>query len=340
MERNRQAARRPTINDVAKLAGVSAMTVSRVVNAPQDVSENKRNAVLDAIARLRYVPNKAAASLQRSDNRMVALLLPDISPSLFHQIYRGLNAVLESAGYLVLIGESHYDLDREFELARSMLSWRPAGFVFGNILRDSRTVGMLAQAGVPLCLIADPDLERGDMVVGYSTFRIGAAVARYLFRSGRKRVAFVRSTKPYTRNTEHMLAGAKSVVTEHPGCEISIIGVPKTSPLSFEDGAAIVRSLGDDPNVDALVFANDVPAAGAVAECGRRGIRVPDQLAIVGFGDSDLASVISPALTSVDVDAEGTGRSAGSVLLNHMTNPSAPPHIERVDFKLVVRETA
>ena len=341
MRRNHGAIRRPTIKDVAKLAGVSAMTVSRVVNRPSDVSEPTRRAVIDAIANLGYVPNKAAASLQAVSSKTVALLLPDLSHSLFHDMYRGLNSVLEEAGYLVLIGESHYDMSRETALAKSMLAWRPDGVVFSNVLRDSQTSSLLSKSGVPVCLLSDPEISSNFMSVGYSSFRIGAAVARFLFRLGRKRVGYVRSTQPFTRNTERMLEGARSVVPEFPGHEITIVGVPKTSPLSFEDGAAVIRSRseGAGPACDALVFANDVPAAGAVLECVRRGIRIPEEMAIVGFGDSDLAVQITPALTTVHVDSLSIGRAAGRMLLAHMRQEGGKPCAEEIDFRLVLRET-
>lgn len=342
MDNKHRPVRRPTIKDVAQLAGVSPMTVSRVVNTPQDVGEAKRRAVLEAIARLQYIPNKAAASLQRVQNSMVALLLPDLSHTLFHDIYRGLNSVLEPAGYLVLMSESHYDLAREYALAQSMLSWQPAGFVFSNILRDSRTAPMLANAGVPLCMLADPGFDSGQMVVGYSTYRIGAAVARYLFKLGRQRIGLVRSTTPYTRNTERMLEGARSVLPDFPGREVIAMGVPKTSPLSLDDGASVVRSLKSGAgglSCDALAFVNDAPASGAVLECRRQGIRVPEDLAIVGFGDSDLAVSIAPALTTINVDAQQVGRSAARALLAHMGDPSASAHREEIEFRLISRET-
>ncbi|MEK7345748.1 MAG: LacI family DNA-binding transcriptional regulator [Pseudomonadota bacterium] len=341
MRRNSGQILRPTIKDVAKQAGVSAMTVSRVVNQHDNVSEAARRAVNDAIAKLGYLPNKAAANLQSVSSHTVALLLPDLSHSLFHDMYRGLNSVMEEAGYLVLIGESHYDIAREAAMAKSMLAWRPDGFVFSNMLRDSTTLRLLKESGVPVCLLSDPELGSDKMVVGYSSYRIGAAVARFLFRMGRKRLGFVRSTQPYTRNTERMLDGARSVLAEFPTHAIEMIGMPKTSPLTFEDGAAVVRSLHDGTRTacDALMFANDVPATGAVLECLRRGIRVPDELAIVGFGDSELAAQISPALTTVHIDSQSMGRAAGRLLLAHMHQDDWKPRAEEIEFRLVLRDT-
>lgn len=341
-KQNKGAQRRPTIKDVARIAGVSWMTVSRVVNAPRDVSEATRAAVLKAIDTLGYVPNKAAAGLQQEDSKMVALILPDLASTIFHDIYRGLNATLEEAGYLVLISESHYQIEREAALAKSMAAWHPAGFVFSNILRDSQTEFTLAQAGMPVCLLSDPDFASEHMVVGYSSLKVGAAIARYLFRLGKRRVAYVRATRPFTRNSERMLEGARTAAQESKGCEVSTIGVAKTSPLSFDDGAAIVRSLGKPGalHCDALVFVNDVPAAGAVFECLRRGIRMPDQLAIVGFGDSDLASQITPALTTVRVDADSMGRTAAEFLLARMQDAASPYQPQEIGFSLIARDTA
>ena len=341
-KQNKVAQRRPTIKDVAKIAGVSWMTVSRVVNAPQDVSAATLSAVLKAIDTLGYVPNKAAASLQQESSKLVALILPDLTSTIFHDMYRGLNAALEEAGYLVLIGESHYQIEREAVLAKSMAAWHPAGFVFPNILRDSRTESTLGQAGIPVCLVSDPDFASEHMVVGYSSLKIGAAIARYLIRMGKRRVAYVRASRPYTRNSERMLEGARSAAQEFEGCEVSTIGVPKTSPLSFDDGAAIVRSLGRPGAMpcDALVFVNDVPAAGAVFECLRSGIRIPEQLAIVGFGDSDLAAQITPALTTIRVDADVMGRTAAALLLARMQDPGSQYQTQEIGFRLIARDTA
>ena len=333
--------RRNTIKDVAKVAGVSWMTVSRVVNQSNHVSDATRKVVQSAIAKLGYVPNKSAVGLHSDFNKFVALVLPDLSSTIFQDIYRGLNEVLEQAGYLVLVSESHYQAERELALVEGLLNWQPAGFVFSNILRDSQTGSKLSNSGVPVCLLSDPDFPTESLVVGYSSFRIGAAIARFLFKLGKTRVSYVRATKPYTRNSERMLAGAKSILPEFPGCRVETIGIPKTSPLSFDDGAAVIRSLknGTQSACDALVFVNDVPAAGAVFECLRVGIQIPQDLAIIGFGDSDLASQLSPGLTTVHVEANRIGRIAGELLLADIDQVEWKNRKQEVGFKLVVRET-
>jgi LacI family gluconate utilization system Gnt-I transcriptional repressor len=131
------------------------------------------------------------------------------------------------------------------------------------------------------------------------------------------------------------------VLADYPGCSVDTIGIPKTSPLSFDDGAAVIRSLqnGTQSACDALVFVNDVPAAGAVFECLRAGIRIPQDLAIIGFGDSDLAAQISPGLTTVHVEADRMGRIAGELLLADIGQAQWKNRSQEVGFKLVVRET-
>lgn len=329
---------RTTVKDVATAVGVSAMTVSRVINSPGTVSPALRSKVQRAINELGYIPNKAALGFRTKRSPMIGFLMPQLSVGIYHQIHVGLIDALEPMGYSVLVAETRYDPTREAELAQMLLGWRPSGVVRVPTGDEVPYAQCLRSTGIPLCEFADlndPQVMHG---AGYSHEAMGREIARHLIVRGRRRIAVVMpaAMPRFMLQFEGMQAEA----TQQQGVRVSSILLSVPSPLTMQDGMRIVRDLHrDNLEHDALVFFNDIPAVGALLECQRAGIVVPDQLAVMGYGNLEMARHVTPSLTSIQVDAHTIGTACARLLLDQMDNPGMPRTLVSVNYHIVARES-
>lgn len=330
---------RVTVKDVAARVGVSVMTVSRVINAPQTVTPLLRASVQQAIRSLGYIPNKAAAGLQATRNRIVGFLMPQLSVPAYHQIHVGLTDVLEPLGYNVLVVETRYDAIREAALSQMLIGWRPSGVVRVPTGAAETVSGAFRAAGIPVCQVAEPNDPSVDYGVGYPLDEMGRDVGRYLIERGRRHIAVVMpQAVPRFRL---QFEGIRRAAEGRPDVRVDSLVLRAPSPLTMADGAAVMRDMAQrDDDVDALVFFNDTPAVGALLECQRLGIAVPERLAIMGYGDHEIASHIIPSLTSIDVDAREIGAACAKLLLERIDNPQLPRRFVQVGYRLVSRSSA
>lgn len=314
------------------------MTVSRVVNAPDTVSPELRAQVQRIIDELGYSPNNAAVGFRTTRSRMVGFLMPQLSVATYHQIHVGLTDILEPKGYSVLVAETRYDPAREASLARMLLGWRPSGVVrvpTGDALTNHR---IFQSANIPVCEFAD--LSDGNVTygAGYSHEAMGRDIGKHLIERGRRRIVVVMPQAAPRFMLQFQ--GISEAAAGHPGVRVSSMVLPRPSPLTMEDGADVVRQLEQGQiDCDALAFFNDIPASGALLECQRRGISVPHQLAIMGYGNSDLASHLIPALTTIRVDARAIGVACATMLLDLLDTPGLPRSIVPVDYELIARSS-
>ncbi|WJH41145.1 LacI family transcriptional regulator [Aliirhizobium terrae] len=173
-----------TLADIAKLAGVSPVTVSRAINTPALVKPRTLEAIEKVIARTGYVPNLLAGGLASRRTRLIAAIVPSVSSTIFAETIEGLNAELVSAGYQLLLGLSGYDPGRELELTRAILARRPDGIILTGITHLKETRAMLTGAGLPIVEIWDSTPSPLDTAVGFSHSAVGALVAEHLLIRG------------------------------------------------------------------------------------------------------------------------------------------------------------
>jgi LacI family gluconate utilization system Gnt-I transcriptional repressor len=298
------------LSDVAAAAGVAPMTVSRVLNSPDQVAPDTAERVRAAIEELGYVPNLLAGGLSSRRSRVVAAIVPTIASPMFSASVQAFTDALDGAGYHVLLGLSGYG-EGEEALVAAILGRRPDGLLLTGTARSPATKRRLAVAGVPVVEIWDLTDEPADMVVGFDHHEVGAAVASYFLARGYRRFATISAadTRASARR-DGFIAGLP------PGALVFDRQVP--APATIEGGRLALAELplGDEPT--ALFCSSDLPAAGAVIEAAVRGIPVPDRLAVCGFGDFELARVMHPAITTVSVDGAEIGRVAAEALLNRL----------------------
>ncbi len=319
--------RKPTMRDVCKLAGVSAMTVSRVLGTTGKVSPETRSKVMRAIEQIGYVPDQNAGSLSSNKSHFVALVLPTLTNSNFGDTAEGLTEVLGPAGYQPLIGYSRYRLSQEEDVIRAMLARRPDAIVVAGSEHTKASTVMLHQSGVPVIEIWDRPKHPIDISVGYSNEEAGRLAARHLISLGHRRIAAlgaIESGEGRDFRGEQRLAGFASALVE-AGLSDELIIREDETPVSFTQGARAMGTLLDRaPDVEAVFAVSDLSAVGAVMECNRRGVAVPDQVSIMGFGNFEVGRQCVPSLTTISVDAQMIGRKTGEILLELLTSKQQP----------------
>lgn len=325
-----------TLADIARLAGVSPVTVSRAINTPGLVKPRTLEAIEHAIARTGYVPNLLAGGLASRRTRLVAAIVPSVASTIFAETIEGLNAELVAAGYQLMLGLSGYDAQRELELTRAILARRPDGVILTGISHLKETKVMLAGAGLPIVEIWDSTPSPLDIAVGFSHHAVGALVAECFLETGYDRYAQIGANDPRAVQRRDgfvsRLAGIAQV--ELPTIEMS-------SPASFRDGRQAMSELLDKGGKRLAVFcSSDVVAHGAITEANARGCNIPGDLAIIGFGDMDFATHTHPPLTTVRIDRREIGTRAARSILRKISGEEEETPMLNIDFAIVRRGTA
>jgi LacI family gluconate utilization system Gnt-I transcriptional repressor len=324
-----------TLHDVAKLAGVAPITASRALNSPEQVSDEVRRKVGEAIARTGYVPNILAGGLASSRSRLVAAVVPTISGPVFLETIRSLTDALAEHGYQLMLGQSGYVGNREDALLNAIIGRRPDGIVLTGIVHSADGRKRLLSAGIPVVETWDLTPTPIDMLVGFSHVEVGRAVARFLQASGRRRLAIVSGSDERAQRRQHAYEAAAQDLGL---AAVRAVVVP--APTTLKSGRAAVAELMQGPGIDAVFCSSDLLALGVMTEARARGIEVPGQLAIVGFGDLEFAADLHPALTTVRINGAAIGRQAAQFVVDRAEGRAVDPRVIDIGFSVIERQTA
>ncbi|MCU0625462.1 MAG: LacI family transcriptional regulator [Gemmatimonadaceae bacterium] len=323
------------IIDVARAASVSPMTVSRYFNAPERLRPETRERVRQAVETLRYVPNEAARSLVRGATHSVALVVPDLSNPFFTAVSRGVEGRASDAGYTLIVANTGEDGDRERTHLEALLRRRVDG-----LLRAPVATGGSADPSLRLRRPAQVLIDRrvpaphADVIVSDS-FDGGRQLVEHLVAQGYRDIAFLGGT-PGVSSLEDRLNGYR-IAMQGAGL------VPRAALGRFDraSGERLVDELVATRTLpEAIVAANNLVAIGALTALRRHGLDVPRDVAVVAFGDIELAAAIDPFLTVIAHPAERMGALAFDLLLDRMRGYEGPPRVQVLPVELVVRRSA
>ena len=325
-----------TLNDVAKLAGVSAITVSRALNTPAQVSAETLERVRDAVSRTGYVPNLLAGGLASNRSRLVAALIPTIAGSVFLETVQALTDTLAGAGYQLMLGQSGYSGAREDALIDAIVGRRPDGIVLTGIMHSAEGRRRLLASGIPVVETWDLTPTPIDMLVGFSHEKVGAQAAAWLHGKGYRRVGMVSADDHRARlrqsgfETCWRELGAGKV----PACLV-------TAPSTLGNGrAALLDLLAQEPKLDAVFCSSDVLAHGVITEARAQGIEVPGDLGVMGFGNLGFAADVHPAMTTVHIDGAAIGTQAARFIVDRTEGRDPGPKVRDIGFSIVERASA
>ena len=334
--RSRRSSGAVTLHDVAKLAGVAPITASRALNRPGQVSADVLKKVSDAIARTGYVPNLLAGGLASTRSRLVAAVVPTIAGPVFLETVQSLTESLAERGYQLMLGQSGYTGSREDALLEAIIGRRPDGIVLTGIMHSAEGRRRLLASGIPVVETWDLTPTPIDMLVGFSHVEVGRAVAAFLKAKGRRRFAVVAGDdERATRRLGAFEAAALALGLP----EVRRVVVPAPTTLRSGRGA-LSTLLGGGAEVEAVFCSSDLLALGVMTEALARGIGVPSQLAVVGFGDLNFAADLHPALTTVHINGAAIGRQAAQFIVDRAEGRGVAQRVIDIGFSIVDRQSA
>jgi LacI family gluconate utilization system Gnt-I transcriptional repressor len=319
----------PTLSAVARLAGVSSITVSRVVRLPELVAPQTRSKVEAAMRELGYVPNQIAGALAGARTKSVGVLVPTIANSIFADTVHGLSDELEPLGYAVILAQSRYDAAREDRMLSALLSRRPEAIIMVGSPATEEGARLLRRAGIPVVETWELPPDPIDAVAGFDNYAAGVAVAQHLLAQGRKRFAFIGGDDP--RATRRWNGFSDTL------CKA---GVTKPRRLVLDRNASgSVAALADLPDVDAVFAANDAHAIGFMSGLRHAGLlrdgpASAQPVAVIGLGDLEMGRLIAPALSTIRVHGDAIGRTAAKLMLSR----EGPRKVD-LGFELVLRDS-
>ncbi len=336
IKKSRRSSGAITLRDVAKLAGVAPITASRAVNTPEQVSPDVLKKVQDAIQRTGYVPNRVAGGLASSRSRLIAAVVPSIVVSVFVETIETLNNTLFEAGYQLMLGQTGYSAEREEALLEAIIGRRPDGIFLTGIMQSSKGRTRLLASGIPVVETWDLTPTPIDMLIGFSHSDIGLEVANFLMAKGRTRFALVHAGD---ERASRRAASFTNTVAKR-GCRAVLVDNVGASRSLKSGREALSRILSQTPDVDAIFCSSDLLAMGVLTEAMARGIKVPQQLSIVGFGDVPYVADMVPALTTVHINGSDIGRKAAGFLVARAQGLAVEEPIVDVGFAIVQRDSA
>ena len=318
------------------------MTVSRVVRDLGLVLPQTRDRVTKAIADLGYVPDRTAGSLATRRTGFIALILPTLTNANFAAVAHGLTEALRERDYHLLIAYTDYSQAEEDLQLRNLLARRPEAVVITGSVHRRDTSRLLLTSDIPVVEIADLPRQPLQHAVGFSNYQAGRTAARYLIQRGFRTIGAVASSTEgdvIDHRGEERMRGFEEELRLN-GRSTDLVLRHGRAPVSYEHGAAVAGMLlARTPQPDAVFAVSDLSAVGMVMECQRRGIRIPEELSVMGFGDFEIGAQIIPPLTTVHVDFRALGLRTGQLLLE-LLSADASDAPRMIDVGLTVVERA
>ncbi|MDZ9703116.1 LacI family DNA-binding transcriptional regulator [Escherichia coli] len=314
--RKRRSTGKVTIADVAQLAGVGTMTVSRALRTPEQVSDKLREKIEAAVNELGYMPNLTASALASASSHTIAMVVPNLAEAGCTEMFAGLQHVLQPAGYQIILAESRHRLEQEEKLLETLLASNIAAAILLSVEHNSTVSHLLKNASIPVIEIGAIRTDPIDINIGIDNVAAMFELTDMLVQRGYQNIGLLCANQEQWIFQQHLQGWYKAMLRHHMSPNRVINAA---LPPVFSTGASqLPEFLLAWPELDALVCVSDELACGVLYECQRRRIKVPDELAVVGFGDSDVSKVCQPSLTTMAVPHRKIGLEAGNVLLERI----------------------
>jgi LacI family gluconate utilization system Gnt-I transcriptional repressor len=328
-------ARTPTLDDVAAKAGVSAATVSRFVNNPSVVAPATAERIRAAIGETGYIPNLLAGGLASSKSRMVAVLIPHLTDSIFNDTIETMVEELAAAGMNVMLGITGTSVARAGEMVRAALSRRVDAIISTGLL-DAETSDLVRRGPSVFIQIWELPEDPPGLAVGFSHAAAGRDIARFLASRGYRRPHLITAEGPRANMRRDAFLAEWEAIAEGPVTQATV-DIPSRFGHARRAFAELRRL---DPMPDVVVCGSDYLAQGIIVEAQAAGLRVPDNLAVVGFGNSALAGDMRPTITTIDIDGARIAREAIAAISRHAAGEPTRARSVDVGFRLIARESA
>lgn len=327
----------PTLNDVAKAAGVSTATVSRCLNSPERVIEQTRHRVMQAVESLGYTPNFAAQVMAAKRSFTIGAIIPTMDNAIFARGLQEFQNQLRENGYTLLVSSSAYDPEVEREQIRTLVARGADGLLLIGHARDAEIYEYLERHQVPSVVAWSYDPEAQRPSVGFSNADAMRELAHSVISAGHRRIAMISGITQGNDRAQGRVEGVQQAMAEY-GLDASALTLIETAYEIDKGAEAFGRLMALTPRPTVVMCGNDVLAAGALREARRLEIQVPEQVSVTGFDDIELAEIVSPALTTVHVPHREMGRKAACELTAMVEGKSEGRSI-CIDIRVVNRHS-
>lgn len=327
------------LEDIAKLTGVSKMTVSRVMRGGAGFSDSTRDKVLKAAERLGYIPNRLAAAFGSDQaSTLVGMCVPRLTSGLFGHVLDGVDRALTRLGFQLMIGANDHSPTEEEAWVRQVVSWRPAGLILSARNHTPATVDLLRKTAIPVVEIWDLTTNPIDLAVGFSHHDCGVEMGQHLIRRGRRRAGYVGALARADVMGSARLEGFRAALAQagHPLTDQEVL---HDAPGFYAGYYGLETLLARRPDLDSVYFHNDEMAIGGLAFCQSRGLRVPEDIGIAGWGGMEAASILPKRLTTTTVPTTAIGKAAAEALVARLTGAEVR-EVTVVPTRIVPGETA
>lgn len=306
------------IRKISELAGVSVATVSRVLNHPETVSEETRDRIIKIMEEINYVPNSIARSLSTNRTSTIGLIIPNILNPLYPSIAKGVEDIFFKKGYNILLSNTENDAKREKDSIEMLLSKKVDGLIICSSTLKRTELDIILKQKVPLVLVGDY-IEDSDISIVYTDYKLGGYLAtNHLIKTGCKIIAHIRGPMN-NKSSMQKLEGYKKALLE-AGIEYDEEYIIEGNDQIDGGQLAIKKMIKKKGKPDGIFVANDLMALGAIEAIKVLGYKVPEDIAIVGFDDIDVASLIEPKLTTIIHPVYRMGLTSARLLLDLITN--------------------
>jgi LacI family transcriptional regulator len=327
----------PTLKDVARAAGVSTATISRCVNDPSRVAKDTRARVEKAIDDLGYTPNFGGRALASNRTNTVGAIIPTMANAMFASGLQAFQETLSEAGVTLLVASHGYDMGHELAQIRALITHGADGLLLIGAERPQKTRDFLSLRKVPYVMAWSYKDDADCLFAGFDNVRAALLLTRHILALGHRRIAMIAGISKDNDRAGNRIEGVRQAIAEFgsPAVLTEVI----ESRYSLEAGAdAFARIMSADTRPTVVICGNDVLAAGAVLYARDHGIQVPAEVSITGFDDINLASAVTPALTTVRVPQTAMGRAAAKLLLARLAGQQDLVSIE-LQTEIIMRNS-
>ncbi len=308
---------RPTLQNIADQVGVTKMTVSRYLRDPEKVSKTVGEKIALAVDELGYIPNRAPDILSKAKSYSIGVLLPSLTNQVFAEVLRGIETVIEPQGYQAMLAHYGYSKRTEEKRIESMLSYNVDGIILSESYHTERAKRMLKSTGIPVVEMMDSASPPLQQAVGFDNIRASREMTEHLIARGRKHIVYLAARMD--ERTKQKIVGFEQAM-HAAGLIPNIISTKAAS--SYTVGSELTQQAREEyPQIDGIYCTNDDLAIGALFECLRMGLQVPEDISIAGFHGHNITSVVRPTLATVITPREEMGKIAAEQLLYRLTHP-------------------
>ncbi|MDO4697728.1 MAG: gluconate operon transcriptional repressor GntR [Pasteurellaceae bacterium] len=327
--------KRPTLQDIATHLGITKMTVSRYLRNPDSVAKETQQRIAQAIELFGYIPNKAPNILSNAKSRAIGVLVPSLTNQVFADVIKGIEQITDQAGYQTMLAHYGYSLQKEEQRIESLLSYHIDGLILSENHHSERTLKMLQVANIPVIEMMDSSQLGTQQAVGFDNISAAQAMVETMIARGKQHIVYFCARMD--KRTKLKMQGYEQAMQKYGFTSHSLV---TEEPSSFTLGSQQLRqALEQFPELDGIFCTNDDLAIGALFECQRLGIKVPEQIAIAGFHGHDVGQSLTPQLATVITPRLQIGRVAAQELLQRISGVPQQSSIIDLGYQIHLGES-